>query len=248
MQFDLKLGEAYINCPKPQIAEIVSEINRRSQQQSYAWWIVGTTLVFASLLGLFGHWGVSVGLLTIGALVAWFHHQQTQRARLTTLHYQLDDDFNNRFEAIHQAFRTLAKSEKIWLEATRQQLQNQHRNSVASQAIKFSQISVQLRCSSPPFIQTNLDIWSLDIGYLTLFFLPDYVLMLRRGLYSAISYSSVEVGFKPMRVNIQGDLPTDTKVTGYTWLYVTPEGKPDPQVRNNPRFLQVQYGFLQILV
>lgn len=247
MRFEIKLGNAYADAPRPQIAEIIAEANTRIHQPSHTKMIIGLSVAVGAIATLLTHAVVGVLLLLIGGAIAWKLESDRQRNRTITLHYKFDDDIKLRFSTIQKACRILSQSEKIWLEATRKTVKDQHQNAGASHVINLSNTPVKIQCMQPPFIETNLNIWSIDLGVLTLFFLPDYILVWRRELYSSISYSALAVTCDRQQINTSAAIPGDAKVVGKTWLHVTASGRPDPQAKHNPRLLQVQYGLLHIL-
>ncbi|MGB3493550.1 MAG: J domain-containing protein [Elainellaceae cyanobacterium] len=247
MRFDIKLGNAYANIPRPQIAEIIAEANTRIHQPSHTKLVIAISVVVGAIAAFLTQFWVGLIILAIGAGVAWKLEYDRRRNRTITLHYQFDNDIKVRFSTIQKACRILSQSEKIWLEATRKTVEDQKRNAGASHVINLSNTPVKIQCMQPPFIETNLNIWSLDVGILTLFFLPDYVLVWRRELYSSISYSALAISCDRQQINLSGTIPTDAKVVGKTWLHVTASGRPDPRAKHNPQLLQVQYGLLHIL-
>ncbi|MEO1520359.1 MAG: J domain-containing protein [Cyanobacteria bacterium J06633_2] len=247
MRFEIKLGKAYARTTRPKIAEVVSEINTRILQPSHLRWVIGITVAIAVAIAILEQPWIALGALTIGGGVGWKLETDRKRNRITNLDYQLSDDIRLRFSTIQKACRLLAQSDKIWLESTRKIVNNQQRNAGASHIINLSKTPVKVQCSQPPFIATNLEIWSIDIGVLVMFFLPDYVLIWRRNIYSAMSYSALNLSCDRQQINTANEIPKDARIIGQTWQHITPLGKPDPNAKNNPRLLQVQYGLLQFL-
>ncbi|MGF1498553.1 MAG: DnaJ family molecular chaperone [Elainellaceae cyanobacterium] len=247
MRFDIKLGKAYANVTRPQISEIISEINYRIHQPSYARYIAIASGLMAIALGLLSTWWLGILVLGAGAIGAWWAERQSLQQRGIFLNYHIDRDIQLRFAAIQNAIQTLAKSEKIWLEAARRPVKDLQKNAGASHVINLSNTVVKISCAQPPYIHTNLAVWSIDVGYLTLFFLPDYILVWRRQLYTAISYSALQVRCDRQQINMVSNIPGDARIIGRTWQHVTPTGKPDPNVGNNPRLYQVQYGLLRLV-
>lgn len=247
MRFEIKLGKSYAGVARPKIAEIVSEINTRIHQPSRLKWVVSVTVAVSILMALVTAPWMALVTLTIGGGVGWKLESDRKRNQTITLVYHLDDDTHLRFSTVQKACHLLSQSEKIWLEATRKAVQNQNRNAGASHVINLSQTTVKIQCVPPPFISANVDIWSIDIGILTLFFLPDYILIWRREIYTAMSYSALSLSCDRQQINTANAIPKDAKIIGQTWQHVTPLGKPDPKAKHNPRLLQVQYGLLQFL-
>ncbi|MEM7772171.1 MAG: J domain-containing protein [Cyanobacteria bacterium P01_E01_bin.6] len=247
MQFEIKLGKAYTGITRPKVAEVVSEINARIHQPNYLRWVIGLTVGISVLVIVLAQPWIALGTMTIGSGVGWTLESKRKRNQTTTLTYQLSEDIRLRFSTIQKACKLLAESDKIWLESTRKVVSNQHRNAGASHIINLSKTPVKVQCLPPPFIATNLDIWSIDIGALAIFFLPDCVLIWRRNVYSAMSYSALNLSCDRQQINTANEIPKDARVIGQTWQHVTKFGKPDPNAKNNPRLLQVQYGLLQFL-
>ncbi|MGF1537792.1 MAG: DnaJ family molecular chaperone [Elainellaceae cyanobacterium] len=247
MHFDIKLGKAYTNTERPAVGEILADINYRVHQSSYAIQAVGIAAGVSLLLLWISSWWVALLVIASGiGLGGWLEYQQRQR-RLTTLHYQCDNEFQLRFAAVQHACEVLARTEKIWLEAKRKSLQRRQAYAGASQVIQLSNTPVKVCCTQPPFIQTNLSVWSIDVGHLTLFFLPDYILVWRRKVYSAVSYSALSLDCDRQQINLTSDVPKDAQLIGETWQYVTPDGKPDPAAKSNQKIFQVQYGLLRLM-
>jgi hypothetical protein len=151
-----------------------------------------------------------------------------------------------RFSAIQKACRVLSRAEKIWLEETRHEVQDRHKNAGASHAVNFNASLVKVEYVAPPLISTNLTVWSIQLSDFALFFLPDYILLWRRNLYSAISYSGLSIRFERERINLHGAIPKDARLTGQTWKNLHPDGTPEPTFGRNPRLVQVEYGLLNI--
>jgi hypothetical protein len=243
MHYQIKLGRAFANYPRPPLGEVVADINDRTQKPHWSFWVgVAVALValcFAAIL----QWLIVVGVLLVGGGVAGWLYCWERRDRPTHLTYVLDQDMQRYFGDIQHSWQTLAQAEQVWLEDRRQQMQHrrqQHRKQGAqsgqpqgaeSYAVSFSQVPVRIRPLMPPFVKTNLDIWSVEVSYLQLFFLPDYVLIRRRGFYSAASYSSFTVRYEPEHIYLRGKIPQDAhRIIG----------------DRHPGMTQVRYGLLHI--
>lgn len=247
MRFDIKVGKSYVNTPRPQIGEIISDINHRIHQPNLSKIVGGVSLGLVLIALVFAYQWLALFFLLSGGLAAAILDYYRRRNRSITLHYQCDHDIQLRFAAVQQACQTLANAEKIWVEAARKPVKNKHHNAGASQVISLSKSPVKIGCLAPPFIKTNIKVWSIDVGYLTLFFFPDYIFLWRRNLYSAISYSALKVGCDRQQINIAGDLPSDAQILGQTWQHVTSDGRPDQSMRHNPKLFKVQYGLLRVM-
>jgi hypothetical protein len=240
MQFDIKLGKSYATFPRTPVGEIISEINHRIQRPSYVPSVGITGLGVSCCLGLIFPWSVAATVLLVNLLVTLGIYWKEKGDRVTVLHYEFDHDINNYFSTVQRACRNLAGSEKIWLEDRRQLIQDHQKSKGASHSVSFSQTLVRIKRLAPPHVQINLDIWGIDVGQLKLFFLPDYVLVFRKGLYSAASYSSFDIHYEPEIINIRGGrIPSDAQVNQQTNL--------ETGAASGSRVTQVQYGLLKIV-
>jgi DnaJ domain len=214
MRFDIKLGKAYSQIPRTPIGEIISEINGHSQRRYNAPFIAAATLGLSIYLAVIVHGLVGTVALATGLYVAWRWFQREQRDRITTLNYEFSQDIEAYYSAIQRACQNLAGSEKVWLEDRRHQVKGQgtsRENRNARYAVSFTNKPVQIKQETPPFIKTNLQVWGIDIGHIKLFFFPDFVFILQRGLYSAASYSSFNIQYETELINVQGKAPGDAQ-------------------------------------
>jgi hypothetical protein len=234
MHYHIKLGRAFVNVPRPPIGEVVADINDRAQKPHRAFWVgIAAGLIALSFAAIL-QWAIAAAVVLLGGgLTAWLYWQE-QRDRATGVTYELDQDMQAHFQDIQRSWQTLATAEKVWLEDRRQQVKNRRqaaRSEHASYAVSFSNVPVRVHRLRPPFVNTNLDIWSVEVSYLQLFFLPDYVLIRRRGFYSAASYSSFSVRYEPELMHLRSKIPRDAqRIPG----------------QRHPRMTQVRYGLLHI--
>jgi hypothetical protein len=77
-----------------------------------------------------------------------------------------------------------------------------------------------------------------------LFFLPDLILYLERGIFGGIPYGDLSVEHHVTRFIEDGEVPGDATVVGRTWRYVNKDGGPDRRFNNNAQLPVLQYGEL----
>lgn len=249
--------------------ELINQINNTAKQMRYAPFAVLATLalsfvafiilpLIAGMISAVA--GVPVGepLLSIlsvisfvlatavfitGLVFSWKIHKGDQLKRTTPLFYELEQDALNKFTAIQQACEGLSRSARIWRIQTEQPTWDKRRNAGASSLLTRNPVSVNRQ--SPPFIATNVDVWSIKLNDFTLFFMPDYIFVLQNGKYGAVSYDSLNVSFSPTRFIEDQAVPPDAKIVDYTWQYVNKNGSPDRRFSNNRQIPIAQYGFIQ---
>lgn len=97
----------------------------------------------------------------------------------------------------------------------------------------------------PPFIRTELEIYSVEAGTNKLFFLPDQLLLLNHAGFSGINYPALRVGYSAARV-IQNSAPAGAEISGHTWLHTRKDGFADLRYKYNPRMPIVVFGTVSL--
>ena len=111
--------------------------------------------------------------LIVGLNFSWRVHKGDELKRTTPLFYELEQDAQNKFNAIQQACETLAGASRVWRVQTNQPTWDWKRNAGASALITRQPIFIGRQ--QPPYIATNVDVWSIKLNDMVLFFMPDYL-------------------------------------------------------------------------
>jgi hypothetical protein len=180
----------------------------------------------------------AVGLFIVGVVV----HKKNSEKRMSRLFYELDDAEREKFSVIQEATKHLSKSYRTWRIEGKSTTSDWKRNAGASSLVRRVPLSVVK--SNPPRVETNVDVTSIDIGSVKLFFLPDVILYLERGTYGGIPYRDLSVEQYLTRFIEDGPVPGDATVVGRTWRYVNKDGGPDRRFNNNAQLPILQYGAL----
>jgi hypothetical protein len=153
------------------------------------------------------------------------------RRRRFLIVYDLDQPQQAIYRRLMDALAALAGSGRLRGVDRVGQLGDWKRNAGATQALAFS--SAALRQAPPPNIVTNTVPWSLSVQRMTLYFLPDRLLIRRLGSYAAIAYSSLATATHRSPFVWDERVPADAQVVGQTWRYVRRDGGPDRRFNNN---------------
>jgi hypothetical protein len=183
---------------------------------------------------------ICVGVL--GFVFTWLFHNGDKHKRTTDLFYQLADEARQKFTSRQAAFDALSKSYRVWLVTQEQATWDRKRNAGALSLLSRSPVRVGI--GEPPWIKTNVSVWSIGLGALTLYFFPDRVLVWDSSKYGAISYESLGVTFAPTRFIESDNVPGDSEVVDQTWQYLNKDGSPDQRFAHNRRLPVVLYGSL----
>lgn len=198
---------------------------------------------FAISIGTFVAFIATSISLILGLSFSWRIHKGDELKRTTPLFYELEQNAQKKFHTIKQACEGLAASSRVWRVQTNQPIWDWKRNAGASALITRQPIFVGRQ--QPPYIATNVDVWSIKLNEMALFFMPDYLFIRQRGRYGAVSYDSLEVLFSPTRFIEDQIVPPDAQVVDYTWRFVNKKGGPDRRFNNNRQLPIAVYGFMQ---
>ncbi|CAN5321069.1 hypothetical protein BH10ACI2_BH10ACI2_07520 [soil metagenome] len=195
--------------------------------------LIQTSAIAAGLVG-FG----------LGLVVTWRIHIDDTEKRTISLFYELDQKALAEFSNVQYACGALSHACRVWSIQTEFFTADRKRNAGASTLLTRHVSSMQLR--PPKNILTNVDVWSLSVSGLTLFFMPDKILVLQKGKYGSLSYRSLRAIFSTTRFIEAGGVPGDAHIVDYTWRYVNKDGSPDRRFSNNNQIPIAQYGLIQI--
>ena len=251
------------------INDLLQQINENASQMRFAPWAIAATIsgtivvafvLFAFMAPLADVFVVdsesavgiatvaafvgAIGTATVGSILSWHIHNGDELKRTTPLFYELEPEADTKFNAIKRACHSLSQSARIWRVHTNQPTWDWKRNAGASALITRQPILVGPQ--RPPYIATNVDVWSIQLSDMALFFLPDYVFVRQRSQYGAISYDSLSVSYSPTRFIEDQAVPQDAQIVDYTWRFVNKKGGPDRRFSNNHQLPIAQYGFIQL--
>ena len=251
------------------INDLLKQINEKASEMRFAPWAIAATIA-GTIVGAFVLFvfmapladvfvadresavGVAtvaafvgaIGIATAGSILSWRIHKGDELKRTTPLFYELEPEAAAKFNAIQRACHSLSQSARIWRVHTNQPTWDWKRNAGASALITRQTILVGLQ--RPPYIATNVDVWSIRLSDMALFFLPDYIFVRQRSQYGAVSYDSLAVSYSPTRFIEDQGVPQDAQIVDYTWRFVNKKGGPDRRFSNNRQLPIAQYGFIQL--
>ena len=218
---------------------LIAELNRRKSTIRVAP-ILGGMLGFLAFV-LVSHDFQLIGLIAVMLTVVTASRaaQYDKKQRTTFLHYDLGDGLA-RFAEKQRICQLLLRSDKVW----RVQQPALDQKTQAGADSPWSRKEVAIGKRPPPCIETNVETWGIDAGSMKLYFLPDYLFVLRNGRYDAISYESLTAHVSVSPFIERSSLPTDASIAGYTWKHVRSDGEPDRRFYNNRQLPITMYGLL----
>jgi len=184
-------------------------------------------------------------LIAVAATIAIIAARRRDVLRKTTvILYDFAADVEESFRAFTQWADALMSCRRTWHVAAEGRVYDPKYHAGATSLLRRNATSV--RSTPPPFVRTNVPVYSVAAGRQTLYFLPDHLLVYDGVNIGAVSYRSVDFTVVPQRFIEDGGLPADATVVDYTWRYVNKKGGPDRRFANNPRIPICMYDELHI--
>ena len=224
-------------------SELLDDLNRKHRQARMATMLppasamAGTVacIVLSSGPSWSDIQGVVIALVLLGTAVAWATGRWLNSyRRVTVMAYDLDKSVTRAYEAMADAFATLAASGKKFRVDAGGKVDNLttwKRNAGAAHLLKTEAIALDHRL--PAIVRCNLMPPAIRTGGRTFHFLPDVVLIADRGGFGAVGYADLQVQTQPSRWIEEGNVPGDTQVVGHTWQHPNKGGGPDKRFRQN---------------
>lgn len=153
------------------------------------------------------------------------------------------DSIDDRFDKVQVLLENLSKAKDIQYIESRQENWDPKRHGGAGSLSSTRRAYV--RILNPPFIDTNVTVWGIDVVSLKMLFFPDILLIYQNGQYKTMSYDSLSVNYDTTRF-AGASHPSDTEVVGRTWRYVNVNGGPDRRFKDNHPLNIALYGLVNI--
>jgi hypothetical protein len=216
-------------------ADLLDEMNGKHKKLQ-TWPIATGALIFLLfvLVSFALPWWVYAIVIVAGAPLVFLLRTQDQIKKTTILFYELEQEAEQAYQCLHDAFQNLSKSNKAWHISASGQITNpdeQKRNAGAGALIKRK--GVRLSLNPPPYVSSNLAVPSVPVGKQTLYFFPDRILVYESGRVGAVSYTDLQIEIRNRRFIEEDQVPNDAQIVDRTWKYVNKKGGPDKRFKDN---------------
>lgn len=106
------------------------------------------------------------------------------------------------------------------------------------------QKKVTLQFTPPRDIDTNVTVLQMKIGKTKLYFFPDRLLIYDGRKICGINYRNMLFDHHNLVIPLDGEIPSDGTVVGYTWLHTRQDGFPDKRYSFNPKLPELKYSII----
>lgn len=225
----------------------LARINDRPQGRGSAMHAALGVAVAVGVVALLVSYALAAAVLLVGAAGVFLLHKRNAELQTVKLTYNLSGEMAEKFAAVREACGVLASAEKVW------RVKGETKDTEASSygaTLTFDEGTkrspVEVGPAEMPGVSTNVEVWGINAGAVSLFFLPEAVLLYSENRYRAVSYDALGVVYRPARGIEGGEAPEDAEVVGETWQHTRADGSPDIRYPDNPRYAVVLYGLLSV--
>lgn len=151
-----------------------------------------------------------------------------------SLHYEMDESFQEIYKQFGEHFATFTRSAKIWQYLNTERTFDARRNAGAGNLIRRTPVSYISANKAPAeHFTTNVAIPYIRLTNIELYFLPERLLVKQRGVFAAVFYKNLHLTRATTRFIEEESLASDALVVDKTWRYVNKSGEPDRRFNDN---------------
>lgn len=178
---------------------------------------------------------VKTYLVAIAILGAFLYFYKKKNP--VEIEYDFEGDSSKEYDLTNKLLRGILESDKVWLVDKIEA--DDDKNLITARK------ELRLREGLAGDLSTNVKVYSLEAGDLTLSFLPDALLINKNGANKAIDYKDMEVDLRS-EVFLEEELISDATLINKTYLHVNKDGTADKRYKDNPIINHVEYGVLEM--
>ncbi len=181
-------------------------------------------------------------IIAVLSLIAANIYDNSQRT--TELLYDLDDAARDTFDKLNQALCALSAAQALWQVNT---LRSQPPSADNKYGLEVSARRLISMSDAPPlFIETDVAVFSIDMGETALYFFPDKLMIYKNLIYFPIPYDELKIKHTAVPFVEYESCPADANIISHKYLYSNKDGSPDKRYSNNPQLPVVSYGLLKL--
>lgn len=223
-------------------ADILAELSAKQASLSAAailGWIGAGVTLFATLGA--GAGGLLVGLIFTGIAIligVWLDSFQ----RASVLMYDLEDDARAAYEAVTSAFDGLHGCAAKWHIDSGGAVRDIHtwkRNAGVEHLL--DRRPTVFSYSLPSVIKSNITPPAIRSGKETLYFLPDFLLVVQNKKVGAVAYDNLSIRWQDSNFVEDGTVPRYSEILWHTWKHPNKSGGPDRRFANNHQIPVCRY-------
>lgn len=211
--------------------ELLNELNGKANRPNYWKWTAAASIILLWIIAKTeSPTALIIGFIVLAGLTIYVGIRDAL-AKTAVLCYQLDGPNEQSFEKLHSAFSDVSKCHKIWRIDSTGKVHDRKYHAGAGALITRKEISFGK--GLPPNVKSNLEVPLVRAGAISLYFMPDRILVYSASGVGAVSYKDLQF-YGEHQCFIETDsVPRDAEVVDHTWRYVNKNGGPDKRFKDN---------------
>ena len=175
---------------------------------------------------------ILVIIAILGALVYFY-----KKASPVEIEYDFEGEAGEEYDLTNKLLAGILESDAVWLVDGLEA--DEDRNLITARQ------ELGLKEGLTGDLSTNVKVYSLLAGDVTLSFLPDALLINKNGINKAIDYKDLEVDLRSENF-LEEKKIADATMIEKTYLHVNKDGGPDKRYKDNQEVYLVEYGVLEM--
>ncbi len=172
-------------------------------------------------------------IIAIAGAIMYFY----KKTNPVEIEYDFEDGASEEYDLTNRLLAGILESDKVWL--VDGLLADDDRSTITARK------ELKIKEGLAGDLSTNVKVYSLVAGDLTLSFLPDALLINKNGVNKAIDYKDLQVDLRSENF-LEEEKVADATLIDKTYLHSNKDGSPDKRYKDNPEVNLVEYGVLEM--
>lgn len=172
-------------------------------------------------------------IVAIAGAIMYFYKKTSP----VEIEYDFEDGASEEYDLTNKLLAGILESDKVWL--VDGLLADDDRSTITARK------ELKIKEGLAGDLSTNVKVYSLVAGDLTLSFLPDALLINKNGVNKAIDYKDLQVDLRSENF-LEEEKVADATLIDKTYLHLNKDGSPDKRYKDNPEVNLVEYGVLEM--
>lgn len=172
-------------------------------------------------------------IVAIAGVIMYFYKKTSP----VEIEYDFEDGASEEYDLTNKLLAGILESDKVWL--VDGLLADDDRSTITARK------ELKIKEGLAGDLSTNVKVYSLVAGDLTLSFLPDALLINKNGVNKAIDYKDLQVDLRSENF-LEEEKIADATLIDKTYLHSNKDGSPDKRYKDNPEVNLVEYGVLEM--
>lgn len=170
---------------------------------------------------------------------------ETKRRQINII-YEFENNDIGYYKEIIYAFNKIAQSKRIWSIISSKYLFSDYQSKINAGASNLiDRGSASSGTGKLPWVNTNITIPLLKTNGLSLYFVPDGILVYDSKGVAYVDYQNLKISYNKIQF-VDEYPPLDAHIIYNTWRYANKDGGPDRRFKNNKEIPVCKYGELKI--